>query len=53
MLKMAVHISIDIVRLYRKHCWRVGRMSPSVAYHSVRGGQWGIWMLDLAPATGP
>ena len=24
-----------------------------VAYHSVRGGQWGIWMLDLAPETGP
>ena len=26
-----------------------------VAYHSIRGGEWGIWMLDLAPApvSGP
>jgi Tol biopolymer transport system component len=20
-----------------------------VAYHSLRGGEWGIWLLDLAP----
>ena len=24
-----------------------------VAYHSVQGGQWGIWVLDLAPQMGP